>query len=278
MEANLQSKAGIEAAPMNLSIFVVDAFADRPLAGNPAAVCPLDAWLPASTMQAIASEMNLSETVFFVPDPDRDGFGIRWFTPTREVDLIGHATLAAGFLVLHRLQPDALSVRFFSNDDSELVVTRDGASLALEMRALPPQEIAPPATLARGLGRKPKAVLAAKHYLCLFENPDEILALAPDMGVIAELDLPAVIVTAPAAGDADFVSRFFAPANGVPEDPVSGVAHLCLTPYWSKQLGKTKLVGRQLSARGGLVRCEDLGSRVRLGGNAAIFLEARITL
>jgi predicted PhzF superfamily epimerase YddE/YHI9 len=262
---------------MSLSMFIIDAFAERPLAGNPAAVCPLEAWLPASTMQAIASEMNLSETVFFAPDPQQDGFGIRWFTPTREVDLIGHATLAAGHLVLTRLQPGAASVRFVSNGN-ELVVTRDGASLALEMPALRPRVIEPPAELVRGLGRAPKAVLAAKHYLCVFEYPDEISALAPSMDIIAALALPAVIVTAPSTDGIDFVSRFFAPANGVPEDPVSGVAHLCLAPYWSERLGKRKLIGRQLSQRGGIVRCEDLGSRVRLGGNAVIFLEGRITI
>jgi predicted PhzF superfamily epimerase YddE/YHI9 len=128
----------------------------------------------------------------------------------------------------------------------------------------------------QGLGERPKAVLAAKHYLCVFEHADDVAKLAPDMGIIAALELPAVIVTAPATGEADFVSRFFAPANGVPEDPVSGVAHLCLAPYWAERLGKTKLVGRQLSQRGGIVRCEDLGSRVRLGGSAVIFLEGRI--
>jgi predicted PhzF superfamily epimerase YddE/YHI9 len=175
------------------------------------------------------------------------------------------------------LQPGAASVCFVSNGN-ELVVTRDGTSLALEMPALRPQVIEPPAELIRGLGRAPKAVLAAKHYLCVFEHPDEISALAPSMDIIAALALPAVIVTAPSTDGIDFVSRFFAPANGVPEDPVSGVAHLCLAPYWSERLGKRKLIGRQLSQRGGIVRCEDLGSRVRLGGNAVIFLEGRITI
>jgi predicted PhzF superfamily epimerase YddE/YHI9 len=260
---------------MDLPIYIIDAFAERPLSGNPAAVCPLDAWLPVSTMQAIASEMNLSETVFFAPEPQTGGFGIRWFTPTREVDLIGHATLAAGFLVLERLQPQATSVRFLSRGD-EFSVVRDDPSLTLEMPALSPKAIEPPPTLAQGLGRPPKAVLAAKHYLCVFEHPDDVAALTPDMAVIAALDLPAVIVTAPATGDADFVSRFFAPANGVPEDPVSGVAHLSLAPYWAERLGKKKLIGRQLSQRGGIVRCEDLGSRVRLGGSAVVFLEGRI--
>lgn len=262
---------------MNLPMFIIDAFADRTLAGNPAAVCPLDAWLPVPTMQAIASEMNLSETVFFAPEPQGDAYGIRWFTPTREVDLIGHATLAAGHLVLQRVLPHASTVRFLS-DGNELVVRRDGASLALDMPALRPHPIAPPPELSIALGREPKAVLAAKHYLCLFERPGDVASLAPDMTRLVGLELPAVIVTAPASGDADFVSRFFAPANGVPEDPVSGVAHLCLTPYWAGRLGKQKLVGRQLSQRGGVVRCEDRGTRVRLGGSAAIFLEGRIAI
>jgi predicted PhzF superfamily epimerase YddE/YHI9 len=260
---------------MDLPIYIIDAFAERPLTGNPAAVCPLETWLPVPTMQAIASEMNLSETVFFAPDPQRGGFGIRWFTPTREVDLIGHATLAAGFLVLEHLQPGETSVRFLSGG-AELSVARDGSSLALEMPALRPHAIEAPATLAQGLGRPPKSVLAAKHYLCVFEHPNDVAALTPAMAIIAALDLPAVIVTAPATGEFDFVSRFFAPANGVPEDPVSGVAHLCLTPYWAERLGKKKLIGRQLSQRGGIVRCEDLGSRVRLGGSAVVFLEGRI--
>ncbi len=228
-------------------------------------------------MQAVASEMNLSETVFFAPNPDDETCAIRWFTPTREVDLIGHATLAAGYLVLERIRPQVSSVRFLS-DGNELVVRRDGGSLALEMPALRPSPIAPPPALVRGLGQQPKAVLAAKHYLCLFDRADEISAMKPDMAVLAALHLPAVIVTAPGSGDADFVSRFFAPANGVPEDPVSDIAHLCLAPYWSERLGKQKLIGRQLSQRGGIVRCEDLGSRVRLGGNAAIFLEGHITI
>ena len=264
---------------MQLPMFIVDAFAEQPLSGNPAAVCPLDCWIPASTMQAIASEMNLSETVFFARDQRRQhAFGIRWFTPTREVDLIGHATLAAGHLVLERMRPGTSAVSFLSHDH-ELIVTRDGTSLALEMPALRPQQVEQPSpALAHGLGRQPREVLAAKHYLCVFDRADDVRTMTPDMGAVASLDLPAVIVTAPGDGDVDFVSRFFAPANGVPEDPVSGVAHLCLAPYWAERLGKTRLVGRQLSQRGGIVRCEDLGSRVRLGGSAVIFLEGWINI
>lgn len=265
--------------PLDLPLYIIDAFADRPLTGNPAAACPLERWLPDETMQAIAAEMNLSETVFFAPEAGSDSFAIRWFTPTREVELIGHATLAAGHLVLTVLRPEAQSVSFRCKD-GELTVSRDGATLQLEMPALRPRAIQAPPALARGLGRKPASVLAAKHYLCVFERAAEVAALAPDMAVLAALNLPAVIVTAPAeaGSDADFVCRFFAPANGVPEDSVSGVAHLCLAPYWAERLGKKRLVGRQISQRGGIVRSEDLGQRVRLGGGAVIFLSGRIAL
>lgn len=264
-------------AAIDLPIYIIDAFAERSLTGNPAAVCPLESWLPDATMQAIAAEMNLSETVFFAPEPRGDAFGIRWFTPTREVELIGHATLAAGHHVLEQLRPGASSVRFLSGAES-FTIERDGNALTLEMPALPPRPHTPPATLARALGREPMTVLAAKHYLCIFEQADHIQALTPDMETLARLDLPAVIVTAPGSGDADFVSRFFAPANGVPEDPVSGVAHLCLTPYWADRLGRTILVGHQLSARGGIVRCELRGDRVRLGGSAVTFLSGTIRI
>ena len=224
-----QSKTG--AGAIDLPIFIIDAFAERPLTGNPAAVCPLKTWLPTPTMQAIAAEMNLSETAFFAPDPAGGGLQIRWFTPSREVDLIGHATLAAGHLVFERLEPEATCVRFLSAG-AELIVSRRDAGkgpmalkmLALKMPALRPRPVAAPPALAPALGREPVQVLAAKHYLCTFAAADEVRDLQPDMALLSALDLPAVIVTAPAADEVDFVSRFFAPANGVLEDPVSGVA------------------------------------------------------
>ncbi len=260
---------------MRLPIYVIDAFSDRPLAGNPAAVCPLEAWLPDATMQAIAAEMNLSETAFIVRAGEH--WRIRWMTPTKEVGLIGHATLAAGALVLDRLEPGLSRVRF-TGLGGELTVARGaGRQLTLDMPALVPKPVAsPPVALAAALGRKPDTVLAAMHYLCVLPSSADIRALAPDMAGLAALDLPAVIVTAPGEGEFDFVSRFFAPANGVPEDSVSGVAHCCLTPYWSARLGKRQLLGRQLSARGGTVACEDRGAIARLGGATAMFLEGTI--
>lgn len=260
---------------MPLDILIIDAFADRPFAGNPAAVCPLGAWLPDATMQAIAAEMNLSETVFFVPDGDR--FAIRWFTPIREVDMIGHATLAAGHWVLERMRPGSETVEFTSKGDV-FRVSRSPAGLAMEMPSLPPSPIAPLPELERALGRKPQTVMAAKHYLAIYAHEEDVAGLAPDFAELKRLTLPAIIVTAPATNGGDFVSRFFAPANGVDEDPVSGVAHLCLTPYWSKRLGKQSLVGRQLSRRGGVILCEDRGPRVLLGGSAVVVMEGRLSL
>lgn len=260
---------------MEFQIFIVDAFADRPLTGNPAAVCPLGSWLPESVMQAVAEEMNLSETVFFVPQDD--GFAIRWFAPAREIDLVGHATLAAGHIVLEQLRPGASLVRF-SSASGGIAVRREANTLKLDMPALVPREVAPPERLASALGGPVRSVWAAKHYLAVFDRPEEIVDLTPDMPALAALDLPAVAVTAPGGAGSDFVSRFFAPAHGVPEDPVSGVAHCCLTPYWSRRLGKRHLVGRQLSRRGGVVHCEDRGDRVVLGGDAVTFLEGRIRI
>jgi PhzF family phenazine biosynthesis protein len=268
---------------MSQPVYIIDAFTDRPMTGNPAAVCPLDRWLPVDVMQSIAAEMNLSETVFFAPaqggpgsGPSRD-FDVRWFTPTREIDMIGHATLAAGYLVLNRLQPSLDAVRFLS-PTAELSVQRGEGMLQMNMPALVARPIETPAGMAEALGAKPAAVLAAKHYLALFDSPAEITALQPDFAALAKLALPAVIVSARAEGDYDFVSRFFAPANGVPEDSVSGVAHCCLSPYWSERLGRPKLTGRQISSRGGTVVCVHAGDRVVLGGNAAIFLEGSLSL
>lgn len=257
-----------------LPIFVVDAFAERPFSGNPAAVCRLPAWPDDALLLAIADEMNLSETAFIVGG---DGeYQIRWFTPVREVDLIGHATLAAGLVVLDRIEPGGSSVNFRSGAET-LRVERDGELLAMDFPALPSTPVPREAALAGALGHKPAALRAGKHHMAVFERQDEVAALAPDMAAVAALDLPAVIATAPAAeAGVDFVSRFFAPANGVPEDPVSGVSHLALVPYWAERLGKTRLVGRQLSRRGGTVIGIDRGRRVTLLGTAVLVAEGRI--
>lgn len=258
---------------MRLPFYIVDAFADRPFAGNPAAVCPLPAWLPDPLMQSIAAEMNLSETAFVVPNSE--GWEIRWFTPTLEVDLVGHATLAAAFVIFERLAAGRTEVRFASRS-GPLLVHRDGALLAMDLPARVAVPCAVPAGLVEALGAEPAEMLAAQHYLAVFEREDEVRALAPRMDRLAALDRAALIVTA-AGGPGDFVSRFFAPANGVPEDPVSGVAHCTLIPYWSRRLGKPRLRGRQVSRRGGDLICEDRGERVLISGPAVLVLEGALS-
>ncbi|HWA43951.1 MAG TPA: PhzF family phenazine biosynthesis protein [Hypericibacter adhaerens] len=257
-----------------IPLYLVDAFAERAFAGNPAAVCVLPAWPPESLLLAIAAELNLSETAFVVGS--KGTYEIRWFTPTREVDLIGHATLAAAHVVLGEVEPGLGEVRFRSGAET-IAVTRDGENLAMDFPALRSSPARNPAPVGRALGIKPSAVLAAKHYMALYETADQVRALKPDMAALAALDLPAVMVTAPSDETGiDFVSRFFAPANGVPEDPVSGVAHLALVPYWSERLGKKRLVGRQLSQRGGIVIGLDRGARVTLMGRTVLLFAGAI--
>jgi PhzF family phenazine biosynthesis protein len=259
---------------MKLPLYIVDAFTDRPFAGNPAAICPLDSWLPDETMQRIGAEMNFSETAFIVPTPE--GWHIRWFTPTLEVDLVGHATLAAAHVIFERIDPARAEVRF-SSLSGALLVRRSHKLLEMDFPARRPTPCPAPALLIEGLQAKPEQVLAAHHYLAVFNDAEAVRRLAPDLEQLARLDRAAVIVTAP-GGPGDFVSRFFAPANGVPEDPASGVAHCSLIPYWSERLGKRRLVGYQLSKRGGVFFCEDCGERVIIAGHAVLFLEGAITL
>lgn len=266
---------------MKLPIYIIDAFASGPMTGNPAAVIPLETWLDPSVMQAIAGEINLSETVFTVPvsvaesRPGEANFEIRWFTPIKEVDMIGHATLAAGFHLAESLKPRPDKINFISPSAVMTIVLREDG-LELDMPALIPRTVLSPSGLAEALGAKPMALLAAKHYLAVFERAEDVAALRPDFTALAGLPLPAIIVTAPGRDGFDFVSRFFAPANGVDEDPVSGVAHCCLAPYWSERLGRAVTVGRQISPRGGTVRCEHRQDRVLLRGAACTFLEGTI--
>jgi PhzF family phenazine biosynthesis protein len=265
---------------MRLPLYHIDAFVtDRPFSGNPAAVCPLDAWLPDEVMQAIAAENNLSETAFFVPEGE--GYRLRWFTPTTEVDLCGHATLAAAFVVFGWLQPGRDLVQFRTEKAGLLSVTRDGELLALDFPARPAMRCAAPAALKTALGKAPREVLAARDYLVVYDSGDEVAALRPDFAAVAALDRFAVIVTAPGPGGGDrvdFVSRFFAPARGVDEDPVTGSSHCTLIPYWAGRLGKNRLEARQLSRRGGALSCRLDGERVSIAGRALPYLEGWITI
>jgi PhzF family phenazine biosynthesis protein len=260
---------------MKLRLYQVDAFASRAFAGNPAAVVPLDRWLPDATMQAIAAENNLSETAFFVGE--KGYFQIRWMTPTDEVDLCGHATLASAWVVFHEIENGRTEVHFRSQS-GPLRVTADGDRLALDFPSRPPEPAdGSLAAVAEALGARPRAVLASRDYLAVFESEEEVRALKPDVARVAALDRMAVIATAPGR-DCDFVSRFFVPSLGIPEDPVTGSAHCTLVPYWSKRLGKASLFARQVSARGGELWCEDRGERVKVAGRCVKYLEGTIEL
>jgi predicted PhzF superfamily epimerase YddE/YHI9 len=259
---------------VRIPLYQVDAFADGPFTGNPAAVCPLDAWLPDNVMQAIAAENNLSETAFFVPEGE--GWRLRWFTPTTEVDLCGHATLASAYVIFNLLASERQRVIFRTEKAGELAVARDGELLALDFPARPPAPCAAPPALGAALGRQPTAVLAARDYLAVYDDPDDVVALAPDFSAISSLDRFAVIVTAAGHGEIDFVSRFFAPAQGVDEDPVTGSAHCTLIPFWAARLGRTRLRARQLSRRGGSLACELCDDRVKIAGRAVLYLAGTI--
>ena len=258
---------------MKLRLFQVDAFASRVFAGNPAAVVPLERWLGDATLQAIATENNLSETAFFVGG--KGDYHIRWMTPADEVDLCGHATLASAWVVFNELEKGRAEVTFRSQS-GPLRVTADGDRLALDFPSRPPEPAdATLEALARALGARPTAALASRDYLAVFGSEDEVRALKPDMAAVAALDRMAVIATAP-GGDCDFVSRFFVPSMGIPEDPVTGSAHCTLVPYWAKRLGRASLFARQVSARGGELWCEDRGERVAIAGRCAKYLEGTI--
>jgi predicted PhzF superfamily epimerase YddE/YHI9 len=261
---------------MRLPIYQVDAFAESLFAGNPAAVCPLEAWLPDATMQAIAAENNLAETAFFV----REGgdYVLRWFTPTIEVDLCGHATLASGHVVMRFIEPRRQSVSFRTMKAGTLVVSRRGDMLVMDFPARPASPADAPAGLLAALGGAPREVLRARDHLVVYDSAAEIAALNPDLAALAKVQCWAAIVTAPGENGIDFVSRFFAPAQGVPEDPVTGSSHCTLTPYWAKRLGKTELEARQLSRRGGALRCTLSGDRVSIAGCAVLYLEGRISV
>jgi predicted PhzF superfamily epimerase YddE/YHI9 len=245
--------------------------------GNPAAVCPLSEWLPDATMQAIAAENNLAETAFFVAHGN--GYLLRWFTPTVEVELCGHATLASAYVVTHILSPDRRRVTFDTLNAGPLKVTRDGDLLAMDFPAWPPGlEPADPRVIA-ALGPAPAQSLVARgRTLAVYDRAEDVVALTPDFAAMRGVPGANAIATAPGRDGIDFVSRYFAPNHGVDEDPVTGSAHCVLTPYWAERLGKQQLRARQISARGGELVCTLLGGRVSLAGRAVLYLEGMITV
>lgn len=258
---------------MRLPIFQIDAFSDRVFGGNPAAVCPLQRWLPDATLAAIAAENNLSETAFLVRSAD--GWRIRWFTPEIEVDLCGHATLASGWLVLERLDPAAREVTFASPSGKLRVERGERGLLRMVFPRRAGRKIDPPDLLVRAIGRAPRETLLARDMMAVLDSEEEVRALAPDLAAVKALDALGLVVTAPGR-DVDFVSRFFVPQAGIAEDPVTGSSHCTLVPYWSARLGKRVLEARQVSRRGGSLRCEDLGDAVAIAGRAALYLEGTI--
>jgi PhzF family phenazine biosynthesis protein len=259
---------------MRYPIFQVDAFATRRFAGNPAAVVSMKNFPDDATMLAVAAENNLSETAFLV----REGgdYLLRWFTPKVEVPLCGHATLASAAVVMERLEPGRDRV-IFHTASGPLTVSRANGNYVMNFPARPCELIAAPAGMPEALGAVPVEVYVnAFNYLAVLDSPKLLRSLSPDMTAIARMDRPGVIVTAPGDDAHDFISRYFAPAKGIAEDPVTGAAHCMLAPYWAKRLGKNALTSFQASRRGGKVICRVLGDRVELEGACVFFLEGEV--
>ena len=257
-------------------IFQIDAFTTRRFAGNPAAVMPMDRFLDDVTLQAIAAENNLAETAFLVPEGG--DYRLRWFTPTVEVPLCGHATLASAAAVMERLEPGRDQV-IFHTASGPLTVNRTNGGYVMDFPARPSEPVATPPGLAQALGVVPVEVLSDTfNYIALLENAQLVRELAPDIAAIARMDRSGVVVTAPGDETYDFVSRYFAPAKGIPEDPVTGGAHCALAPYWSKRLGKTAFRAYQASRRGGEITCRLAGDRVELEGSCVFYLEGEVEI
>jgi len=259
---------------MKIPYYEVAAFASKPFSGNPAGVCRLEGWLPDATLQSIAAENNLAETAFLVARGD--DFDLRWFTPETEVDLCGHATLASAFVLFTEAGFKGDGIRFHSRSGL-LAVSRVGKVLELDFPSRPPQPCTAPEALIRGLGKKPVEILKSRDYFAVFASEADVRALKPDFALLATVDALGIIATAPGR-DCDFVSRFFAPGAGVPEDPVTGSAHCTLIPYWAGRLGKMDMFARQVSKRGGELFCRLAGERVRIGGHAVLYLRGQIEL
>jgi len=261
---------------MRTPIFQIDAFTTRRFAGNPAAVMPMDSFLDDALLQAIAAENNLAETAFLVPEGG--DYHLRWFTPITEVPLCGHATLASAAVVMERLEPGRKRVVFHSAS-GPLTVNRSDAGYVMDFPVRPSEPVSTPAGLAEALGVVPIEVLAnAFNYMALLPSAQILGELTPDMAALARMNRSGVIVTAPGFGAYDFVSRYFAPAKGIPEDPVTGAAHCMLGPYWAKRLGKNMFRAFQASRRGGEIICRLIGDRIELEGTCVFYLEGVVEI
>jgi PhzF family phenazine biosynthesis protein len=262
---------------MRAPIYQVDAFTTRRFAGNPAAIIPLDTFLPNATLQAIAAENNLAETAYIVPS--NGGYNLRWFTPATEVPLCGHATLASAAVVLERLEPTRIQVVFHSAS-GPLTVKKNGAGYIMDFPTRPSASISTPPGLAEAMGATTLEVTENDfNYLALLPDEKTVRALDPDMAALIRLGKPGLIVTAKSDDPQyDFVSRYFAPVKGIPEDPVTGSAHCMLAPYWAQRLGKSDFTAFQASPRGGKVLCRLRGDRTELEGQCVFYLEGEIEI
>lgn len=260
---------------MKLEIFQVDAFSNKTFGGNPAAVVPLEAWLADKTMLQIAAENNLAETAFFVKEGEH--YHIRWFTPEVEVNLCGHATLASAHVIFNERKLEDAFIPFHSNRSGQLGVEKHDEKLVLDFPSYPLEEIEHSDELAKAVGILPVKVFESQGNMVFLrvENEEEVRALKPDFHALLQLPYDEVIVTAPGE-TCDFASRMFAPRIGIPEDPVTGAIHCSLIPYWAKELGKDTLFARQVSKRGGELFCELAGDRVKIGGNATLYMKGEI--
>jgi len=261
---------------MKIPLYQVDAFTSQVFAGNPAAVCFLDQWLDDSILQTIAAENNLSETAFLVHNTD--GFDLRWFTPVTEVALCGHATLASAFVLFNCQKWPEESIRFQTRKSGELVVIKRNDLLEMDFPARPAYPRTPPEGLNEALRIKPQEVLAsAEDLLVVLDSEKTVKSVQPDFVALERVVYRGIIITA--RGDrSDFVSRFFAPRVGIPEDPVTGSAHCVLIPYWADALRKDDLHAFQVSKRGGELFCKHVGERVKISGNAVLYMEGTITI
>lgn len=258
-----------------MKYYVADAFAERVFEGNPAGVCVMDAWLDDALMQKIAIENNLSETAFTVKEGD--SYKLRWFTPGGEIDLCGHATLGTAFILANFYEPDASVLRFKTVQSGDLTVTRKGELFELDFPSRMPEPIALTAQMIEALGKKPAEAHLSRDLMFVYDNENDVINADVDMNKLNALpDGLCVIITASSRDGRDFVCRVFAPKLGVPEDPVTGSAHCSLIPYWAKRLGKSELVSKQVSPRGGMLYCKNAGERVFMAGKGALYAEAEI--
>jgi len=259
---------------VQISIYQIDAFTNETFGGNPAAVCPLNAWLPDEMMQKIAAENCVAETAFFVEE--EDGYRIRWFTPRIEMDLCGHATLASAHVIANHLNKDVSTIKFYSHSGI-LNVTVSDQIFTLDFPSRKPEISKAPQLILDAFKQKPLQVLKSRDFLLVYENESEIKHISPNQTLLDQINLDpgGIIVTAP-GDNVDFVSRFFTPQADQFEDPVTGSAHCSLIPYWSERLAKTKLTALQISQRAGKLICEDKGERVLIGGQAVTYMEGFI--